>query len=188
MALIPFCLPKSPVTGLRDISGWGFNQRQRFALAMAFWGTLGSLLDSFLGGWLQSSVVDTRTGRIIEGEGGKQVLVSKAGPNTMHYRKRAEIKENILHSEGKSSVEKQAQSNEIEEYLDKKMGGLKSDAKKTRSPSFGDEKPGRRVESGSLGLLDNNQVNFLMAFTMSLGAMGVASWFWEIPYSSILPA
>jgi uncharacterized membrane protein len=155
---------------------------------MAFWGTLGSLLDSFLGGWLQSSVVDTRTGRIIEGEGGKQVLVSKAGPNTMHYRKRAEIKENILHSEGKSSVEKQAQSNEIEEYLDKKMGGLKSDAKKTRSPSFGDEKPGRRVESGSLGLLDNNQVNFLMAFTMSLGAMGVASWFWEIPYSSILPA
>jgi hypothetical protein len=37
-----------------------------------------------------------------------------------------------------------------------------------------------------LSFLDNNEVNFVMALTMSLGAMGVASWFWNVPFSSIL--
>ena len=39
----------------------------------------------------------------------------------------------------------------------------KYDAKRTfRKPSFGDEKPTRKVESG-IALLDNNKVNFIMA-------------------------
>lgn len=41
---------------------------------MTLWGGLGSLLDSFLGGWLQSSVVDKRTGKIVEGSGGQRVI------------------------------------------------------------------------------------------------------------------
>jgi uncharacterized membrane protein len=184
MALIPFCAPTE---------GWNLKARNRFAFAMAIWGALGSILDSLLGGWLQQSVVDTRSGRIVEGEGGKNVLVSKTGPNSLHYKKRAEIKATLLNGEGKNTIEKQptAESveSQIEEALDAKMGGLdKYDAKKKyRKPSFGDEKPSRVVESGSLGLLDNNEVNFLMALTMSLGAMGVASWFWDVPFSSILP-
>jgi uncharacterized membrane protein len=185
MALIPFCSPKSSITGLRDASGWDFNQRQRFTYAMTLWGALGSVLDSLLGGWLQQSVVDTRTGRIVEGAGGKSVLVSKTGPSSMHNRKQAEIKAALLHGEGKDGIEIQPQA--IGEDFDNHPGLDKYDANRSfRKPSFGDEKPTRKVESG-IALLDNNEVNFVMALTMSLGAMGVASWFWEVPLSSILP-
>ncbi len=187
MALIPFCPPKFAVTGLREPNGWTLTQRNRFTFAMTLWGALGSVLDSLLGGWLQQSVVDTRTGRIVEGEGGKRVLVSKTGPNSMHYKKRAEIKTQLLNGEGKDAIP--IQGSAVEDELDHKMGDMdKYDArKKFRKSSFGDEKPSRIVESGWLSLLDNNEVNFLMALTMSLGAMGVASWFWEVPLSSILP-
>jgi len=51
------------------------------------------------------------------------------------------------------------------------------DSKKSGEPS-------RRVESG-LGVLDNNSVNLLMAFLMSVGGMVVASFVWEIPVRSI---
>jgi len=193
--LIPFCSPKPGVLGLGGARGWTLLDRQQFAFAMALWGALGSVLDSFLGGWLQQSVVDTRSGRVVEGEGGKKVLVSKSGPNSMHYKKRAEVKAKLLHGEGKDAVEMQPTEDasitaQIEEALNHKMGGVdKYDPnKKFRKPSFGDERPSRVVESGTLGLLDNNEVNFLMALTMSLGAMGVASWFWDVPFSSILPA
>ncbi len=40
---------------------------------MTVWGGLGSLLDSFLGGWLQASVVDVRSGKVVEGPGGRKV-------------------------------------------------------------------------------------------------------------------
>ncbi|KAG6037769.1 hypothetical protein E4U41_004750 [Claviceps citrina] len=47
------------------------------------------------------------------------------------------------------------------------------------------QRPSRVVESG-WDLLDNNDVNFLMASTMSLGAMGVAAWYWGVPLESVL--
>jgi hypothetical protein len=160
---------------------------QYFAYALTLWGALGSVLDSFLGGWLQASVVDVRTGRIVEGEGGKRVLVSKAGLNSMHFKKRAAA---LPNREGKDAVAKQKTDGQIEDDFDEKMAGMdKYDArKKFRQPSFGDEKPSRVVASGTLGLLDNNEVNFLMALTMSLGAMGIASWVWGVPMQSILQA
>lgn len=179
VALIPFCPPKQ---------GWGLNSRNRFAFAMAIWGALGSVLDSLLGGWLQHSVVDTRTGRIVEGDGGKTVLISKGGPNSMHYKKRAEIKASILSGDGKDAVANPIPEDAaVEQELDEKMGGPdRYDVKRNgRKPSFGDEMPSRVVESGFLGLLDNNEVNFLMALTMSLGAMAIASWFWNVPFNSI---
>lgn len=42
-------------------------------LAVTGWGALGSVLDSVLGGLLQASVVDKRTGKVVEGTGGKKV-------------------------------------------------------------------------------------------------------------------
>ena len=42
----------------------------------------------------------------------------------------------------------------------------------------------RRVESG-LGLLDNNTVNLLMAFLMSIGGMAAASYVWHVPLQSM---
>ena len=184
MALIPLCPPSTAFLRGKD-TGWDFRNQVRFTIAMTLWGAFGSLLDSFLGGWLQQSVVDTRTGRIIEGEGGRKVLVSKAGKSSMHYQARADVKAVILDGEGKSSVA--ILPTEFEENMDIKMGATnKYDAKvKSKKPSFVNEKPSRKIESG-LAILDNNEVNFLMALTMSIGSMGIASWFWGIPFSSIL--
>ncbi|KAM3075125.1 hypothetical protein ACMFMG_007417 [Clarireedia jacksonii] len=171
VALLPFCGPKT-------LGGhaWTFLQRQRFTFAMTIWGALGSLLDSFLGGWFQMSVVDTKTGRIIEGEGGKRILVGSDGPSSIHYSVRAAIEEK-RHIEGAENIEK------FEEELDEKMG---MDPKKgPRKSSFKEEKQSRKVENGYLNILDNNEVNFLMALSMSLGAMAIAGWVWEVPFSSI---
>ncbi|CAD6444491.1 08e3808e-e3bd-4ddd-890e-e19dbe4581a8 [Sclerotinia trifoliorum] len=146
MALVPFCNPKESAD-----NGWSFLRRQRFTYALTIWGALGSVLDSFLGGWFQMSVVDTRTGRIVEGQGGKRVLIDAGDPTGMHHEKSAS-----------------------------------SDAsKKSLKSSLKHDHPSRIVENGYLNILDNNEVNLLMALTMSLGAMGIASWVWNIPFSSI---
>lgn len=60
--LLPFCA-----------QGWGDRERIFWVLAVTLWGGLGSVVDSFLGGWLQASVVDKRTGKIVEGSGGQKV-------------------------------------------------------------------------------------------------------------------
>ncbi|MCJ1311293.1 hypothetical protein MMC25_004964 [Agyrium rufum] len=54
---------------------WRGRDVAAFATAVTLWGGVGSLVDSLLGGWLQESVVDKRSGKIVEGEGGKKVLV-----------------------------------------------------------------------------------------------------------------
>ncbi|KAG5928603.1 hypothetical protein E4U42_000317 [Claviceps africana] len=53
-----------------------------------------------------------------------------------------------------------------------------------RGRDAADRAPSRAVESG-WDLLDNNDVNFLMASTMSIGAMGVAAWYWDVPLESV---
>lgn len=53
--------------------GWGWQEKIGLILAITLWGGMGSLLDSALGGWFQASVVDTRTGKIVEGTGGGRV-------------------------------------------------------------------------------------------------------------------
>jgi hypothetical protein len=47
--------------------------RVQWVLAVTVWGALGSVLDSILGGLLQASVVDKRSGKIVEGTGGGKV-------------------------------------------------------------------------------------------------------------------
>ncbi|KAI0008120.1 integral membrane protein DUF92 [Xylariaceae sp. FL0662B] len=160
--------------------GWTVGQRVTLAWGLTVWGALGSLLDSFLGGWLQRSVRDVRSGKIVEGEGGVRVLVS-ADEN---LKKTADIKAKALQGEGKSAVE----------HVDPPAVGEGESTKdpydpkdKHRSAHFGDHKPTRITESG-FDLLDNNDVNFLMAFTMSIGAMIVAGWYWGVPLDSILKA
>ncbi|KAL8673939.1 MAG: hypothetical protein Q9168_001634 [Polycauliona sp. 1 TL-2023] len=61
--------------GLDGGSGWGLWEKAAWVLAVSLWGGLGSLLDSALGGWLQESVIDVRSGKVIEGIGGKKVLL-----------------------------------------------------------------------------------------------------------------
>lgn len=137
--LLPFC------------EGTGLAERVWWTVAFTGWGALGSVVDSVLGGVLQASVVDKRTGKVVEGEGGKKVLVHphlRAGGST-----------------GFSGAKATASASAAE--------GVK------RHSEVGTEHESRVVESGR-DLLDNNAVNVLMAFVMSVGAMGVAGWFWDV--------
>ena len=83
--LLPFCdsensfsqplgrlLPGKNRIGLKEKLLWVF--------LVTIWGGLGSLVDSLLGGWFQASVVDARTGKVVEGEGGKKVSQSRLSP------------------------------------------------------------------------------------------------------------
>ncbi|OBT69306.1 hypothetical protein VE03_01836 [Pseudogymnoascus sp. 23342-1-I1] len=153
--LMPFCpVQEGPYGGtlssLEGGAGWGWEEKKYLAIYLTIWGTLGSVLDSVLGGLFQQSVKDTRTGRIVEGEGGKKVLVSKADPN---YKKAAEVRAAVFGHEGKKSVPVHTETDEPH--------------------------PTRVAESG-WAILDNNEVNFLMAVNMSLGAMLIATRYWDI--------
>ncbi|KAI0134096.1 integral membrane protein DUF92 [Xylariales sp. AK1849] len=164
---------------------WTVGQKGTLAWGLLIWGALGSVLDSFLGGWLQRSVRDVRSGKIVEGEGGIRVLVSTEGnPNSQeHFKKSASAKANVLKGEGRDAVEKMDASLTVEDKGTAQNPYDPND--KHRTSNFGDHKPTRTAESG-LDLLDNNDVNFLMAFTMSIGAMVVTGWYWGVPLSSIL--
>ena len=82
--LIPFCPVDTTIqgkvfgnkSGLEGGSGWGLQEKFLWVIAVTVWGGLGSVLDSALGGWFQASVVDGRTGKVIEGTGGKKESLS----------------------------------------------------------------------------------------------------------------
>ena len=81
VVLLPFCtLDKGAkgrdfgnALGLEGGSDWRAQDKLALVLAVTIWGGFGSLLDSALGGWFQASVVDRKTGKVIEGDGGKKV-------------------------------------------------------------------------------------------------------------------
>ncbi|EHK16549.1 uncharacterized protein TRIVIDRAFT_5499, partial [Trichoderma virens Gv29-8] len=172
MLFLPMC-DESTVSKRGGGAPWSADNRRLFMGFLILWGTLGSVLDSFLGAIFQRSVKDVRTGKIVEGDGGSRVLVSSEAGGS---EKRTDIKASLQHGEGasESAVD---ESSEVADKFDPKN--------KHRKPSFGDEQPSRVVENG-WDLLDNNDVNFLMAVTMSVSGMAVASWYWGVPWQSLL--
>jgi uncharacterized membrane protein len=88
--LMPFCPQNGPPSfnwrmlkyGKIDDAGWSASSKLQFIVAMTFAGFCGTLLDSLLGALLQASVVDAHTGKVVEGEGGRKVLVSPSGKKT----------------------------------------------------------------------------------------------------------
>ncbi|KAH6655653.1 integral membrane protein DUF92-domain-containing protein [Truncatella angustata] len=183
LSFLPFCSGKS-MGSLAGGKAWVASEKITFAWGLALWGALGSVLDSLLGGWFQRSVRDVRSGKIVEGEGGIRVLTSTVGnPNSIeHFKMTADVKAGILRGEGKDAVEKTDAST-----VGAQDAGQNpyDPSDKHRTSNFGDHKPTRIAESG-WDLLDNNDVNFLMAFTMSVGAMVGTAWYWDVPFSSIL--
>ena len=84
VALLPFCDPHlknnrpffTDKLGSQGRTGLTLQKKIVLVLAITVWGGLGSVVDSALGGWFQASVVDERTGKVIEATGGKQVSAS----------------------------------------------------------------------------------------------------------------
>ncbi|KAF7549845.1 hypothetical protein G7Z17_g6122 [Cylindrodendrum hubeiense] len=183
MLFLPSCNPESAARPGGGVP-WTILERRQFMGFLVIWGALGSLLDSFLGGMFQRSVKDVRSGKIVEGEGGNRVLVSESVEQAAaHSEKRNAIKAAILRGEGAGAAEKMSGSAIVDD--DEGEADVYDPKDKHRKPSFGDERPSRVVESG-WDLLDNNDVNFLMAVTMSVGGMAVASWFWGVPIQSVM--
>ena len=138
--LTPFCAEQ-----------WTVAARIGFVAAVTVWGGIGSVLDSLLGALFQASVVDKRTGKIVEGEGGEKVLVI-ASPGG---------DERIL---GKVAHREKSKDDDLHQ---RKKGPKQSEHDQSSNAS-------RAVLAGR-DWLDNNQINVSMAAIMSFGAMGLAS-------------
>ncbi|KAG6003834.1 hypothetical protein E4U43_000843 [Claviceps pusilla] len=171
MIFLPACTAQTTPT-LGGGAAWTLAQRRLFMGGMVIWGTLGSVLDSFLGAVFQRSVRDVRSGKIVEGEGGNRVLVSAPTAATADTGDVVDVAKK--RKQDASAADEQAED-----------GETRDKSKKHWKSSFGDQGPSRVVENG-WDLLDNNDVNFLMASIMSVGAMGVAAWYWGVPLESVL--
>lgn len=190
VALIPYCPIYTDVShgvkaksGLQGGFGWGPNEKIYLFTFLTLWGALGSILDSILGGLFQATVKDVRTGRVIEGDGGRTVLIhpsTRAAPNTnLPVDPIAEVKAQVIPGrEGQAAVPKTV--HELAEVPAKaqivnELGLVMPEGRESRA-----------LEAG-WGVLDNNEVNFIMAANMALGAMGLAAAYWgvEVPKSLV---
>lgn len=182
MLFLPSCNEESahkPAGG----APWTTLERRKFMGFMVLWGALGSVLDSFLGGLFQRSVKDVRSGKIVEGEGGNRVLVTESAEDAAAHAKKANAKAAAMQSQGTMS-EKKLHGSAIADD-DDAHAGVYNPKDKHRKSSFGDQRPSRAIENG-WDLLDNNDVNFLMAVVMSVGGMAAAGWYWDVPIQSVM--
>ncbi|GKZ17964.1 hypothetical protein AbraCBS73388_010905 [Aspergillus brasiliensis] len=192
-AFLPFCPEGDTLSTLKSRAQW--------IMAATMWGGLGSVLDSVLGGLLQASVVDKRTGKVVEGAGGQKVsalltiyallrrgllfnpiLQVLVHPSSTHPGVPADT--TGLKPAGSSSSAQVRATEAVANTAT--LRGTRATGTSTGT-SAGETESGhesRRIESGR-DLLDNNAVNLLMAFTMSVGAMGAASWAWGVSLADL---
>lgn len=159
--LIPFCGATSE-GALGGGAPWSEENKAYFVVAIALWGLLGSIFDSWLGAKFQRSVRDVRSGKIVEGEGGVRVITTEDEENKAKREAKFErIRKRNLARERGEQVPTREEVEKFEAELEEKA---KSAPKAEAS---------RVVEVGS-DFLDNNDVNFAMTFFIGMTAMGIA--------------
>ena len=122
---------------------------------------MGSVLDSVLGGLFQATVVDSQSGKVVEGTNGRSVLIAPG--STKPGQSSGE-------STGVDSTDGATQRNRAT-----KSGGAPSP----------EGKPSRQMAVGH-DWLDNNGVNFTQALVMTVSAMAISVWFWDVDMKELL--
>lgn len=167
--LLPFCPPTSSISP--EGGGWGLSSKLSFTLGIAFAGFVGTLLDSLLGATLQASVVDVRSHKIIEGDGGRRVPVRRGSSSSGSP---------LRPSASSSPSSAAATTSAVDVAAVKARAGsiAPSSAAEGQKQGVGMGES-RKIVTGR-DWLSNNGVNVAMAGLTSAGAMGVAGVVWGV--------
>ena len=170
-------------------SSGSLGERAQWILVMTIWGGIGSVVDSVLGGLVQASVVDKRSGKVVEGSGGKKVCLLSFLP--IHFPlPDIDMRQVLLHpsstkptttdnpaiSTADLNTSSQLRNTEAIANTATLRGSRVTGTSEGTQPGrpHDDKHESRRLENGQ-DWLDNNAVNLVMASIMSFGAMGIAS-------------
>jgi uncharacterized membrane protein len=102
---LPFCPAGEQLfTAKYSMGYWTITDKLSFVLYMTLAGLLGSVLDSVLGAFMQASVVDVRSGKVVEGDGGRKVQVESRTKSPSrkdkHPGRKVLVGRNILSNNG----------------------------------------------------------------------------------------